>query len=431
MSTAHTVSTAGAQRVSFGSNTNSVIPPMVERRVDLGLLERALSLTQETGRTSSSSASSARNDFVQSSTAATMTIATGGDSGAIVHDNHRDDRGRTSPVPSYHERPPAQSPHSSTPQTSSHSQTQQCNSQVTDPESQISSADRPPLKNVIRTRPVPFVVLAILVVMLLGTIAGWIVFMRTMTKIANARRGNGEGDGGGVDGLILVGNGGFVLLLLISIALILRQILLIYALIRPPPPRDPSQPTILNLPPWLLPTPPAYSESPSPAQGPSRPTQRMVEVESLPVYGQTRGSKLLLRSESRGGSVRSIDLQSEVDQEDDEDRVGVVVLYQPSPAPAAAAVPASASAPTPRETGSPVNTDLHVGRRSRGNDQGLSVDVVEVEVDAQIEADEEQPVANPATTEIALETGQVRRSESEGEAEKSRPSSQVNLERKG
>ncbi|OCF43225.1 hypothetical protein I317_02933 [Kwoniella heveanensis CBS 569] len=318
-------------------------PEMVERRIDLGLLERALSLSGN----STAEPSSAPNEHTQPSNAAFPTCI------EAASDVYRA-RGRASPVPSYHERAPLPRTNPQAAYPSPQSQTTQTLTSAAgsgqDVENRNSAVHPPlPLKRVIRSRPAPFIVFSFLVAILLGIIVGWIVFMRTMTGVANDRRANGEGDGGGVDGLILVGNGGFVFILLLTIALILRQVLLIYALVRPPPPRDPSQPTILNIPAWLLPTPPAYSESPtainnstSHDQGGQRyaHTSRAVEVESLPVYGETRGSKLLLRSESRGGSATSLDNRREADQEDDEDRVGVVVLYQPASIDNPASVPA-------------------------------------------------------------------------------------------
>ncbi|OCF31885.1 hypothetical protein I316_06485 [Kwoniella heveanensis BCC8398] len=281
-------------------------PEMVERRIDLGLLERALSLSGN----STAEPSSAPNEHTQPSNAAFPTCI------EAASDVYRA-RGRASPVPSYHERAPLPRTNPQAAYPSPQSQTTQTLTSAAgsgqDVENRNSAVHPPlPLKRVIRSRPAPFIVFSFLVAILLGIIVGWIVFMRTMTGVANDRRANGEGDGGGVDGLILVGNGGFVFILLLTIALILRQVLLIYALVRPPPPRDPSQPTILNIPAWLLPTPPAYSESPT------------------AINNST--------SHDQGGQRYAH--TSRVVEEDDEDRVGVVVLYQPASIDNPASVPA-------------------------------------------------------------------------------------------
>ncbi|WVQ97006.1 hypothetical protein IAU59_004116 [Kwoniella sp. CBS 9459] len=374
-------------------------PVMVERRIDLGLLERALSVPRGRGPGES---------FVTRDEGA-LSLATPPEVTATRHTTSDGERGRSSPVPSYHERPPG---HPAPSGANAHRPHRSVNcSTLADSESQSQSPDQslsqPSLRQVVRSRPLPFIVLIILAIMLVGTIAGWIVFMRIMTKIANQRRDAGEGDGGGVDGLILVGNGGFVLLLLLTIALALRQILFIYALIRPPPPRDASQPTILNIPAWLLPTPPAYSETPVPRATSSlrRATTGVVELESLPVYGQTRGSKLLLRSESRGGSVTSLDHQREVDHEDDEERVGVVVLYHPASARTPVPLPATTAAAM--GTGATRTAPDVLVESQRGPRSGLSLGVeVEVEMEEhhlETTAAAEDPGRRPLEAQSRLE----------------------------
>lgn len=77
-----------------------------------------------------------------------------------------------------------------------------------------------------------------------------------------------------------------------------RQAIFIYRLFRPiPPHRSPT------LPPWLVGRPPTYSEALRGRGTGDVEDNIIAQNESLPKYGETRGSTLLARSQSRGGAV--------------------------------------------------------------------------------------------------------------------------------
>ncbi|WVQ65188.1 uncharacterized protein L199_003361 [Kwoniella botswanensis] len=177
---------------------------------------------------------------------------------------------------------------------------------MTDIESQ--SQPHPPTqwsKPTIRASPRRIVYLSIL----LGMIAGWVIFIHQMTKLSKSKKDEEEKDKSGVDTLIMVGDGCFILILLTNLFFILRHSLKIYAHFRPPtsPSPSPSPPENMTEAPWTLPPLPTYVDAVGRRQRTGDVEDRYIAGECPPKYGDERGSKLLLRSISRMGEDQDLD----------------------------------------------------------------------------------------------------------------------------
>ncbi|WVQ71293.1 hypothetical protein IAR50_000820 [Cryptococcus sp. DSM 104548] len=168
-----------------------------------------------------------------------------------------------------------------------------------------------------------------------GLIAGWTVLMIHQLKAKTSSDSQGDddstdeienGDGssgwsgsGSVTPVTMVIDGVFIIAIVLFLALLILQTSLVLSLFRPPPP--PQDPNMLSnpatysfLPPWLLPRLPTYVETiGGRGAGTGDVEDRFIVGESLPVYGHDRGSKLLLRSESRGGALRQGETTSPTD----------------------------------------------------------------------------------------------------------------------
>ncbi|ODN84035.1 hypothetical protein L202_00064 [Cryptococcus amylolentus CBS 6039] len=188
---------------------------------------------------------------------------------------------------------------------------------------------KPPVMPTLRAHARLCAVLLAFFIALSGLIVGWTVFMIHQLKTGSSsdsqgsdddsasngqQEGNDDDDegkwSGGVSPVTMVIDGIFIIAIVLFLALLIRQTSLVLSLFRPPPP--PHGPNPLSnpsshsfLPPWLLPRLPSYIETiGGRGTGTGDVEDRYIVGESLPVYGHNRGSKLLLRSESRGGALR-------------------------------------------------------------------------------------------------------------------------------
>jgi len=150
---------------------------------------------------------------------------------------------------------------------------------------------RPTIKEVVRKHPRNITYASILAAAFIGMVAGWAVYL-SVKRTGDARQDAYRGS--------LVVNGLFVVVLIILFMLSGRQFLFIYRLFRPfAPHQSPS------LPPWLVGRPPTYREAlRTGGRGTGDVEDGIIaQNESLPKYGETIGSTLLARSQSRGGAV--------------------------------------------------------------------------------------------------------------------------------
>ncbi|WVW80430.1 hypothetical protein I302_102412 [Kwoniella bestiolae CBS 10118] len=121
-----------------------------------------------------------------------------------------------------------------------------------------------------------------------------------MGRLSRSKKEDGEEESG-VDTLIMVGDGCFILILLTTLFLILRQTLKLLSQFRPPsPPSSTSSvsPSQEGEAPWTLPALPSYVDAVGRTQRTGDVEDRWIVGECLPRYGDERGSKLLLRSRS-------------------------------------------------------------------------------------------------------------------------------------
>ncbi|WWC60578.1 uncharacterized protein I303_103152 [Kwoniella dejecticola CBS 10117] len=191
----------------------------------------------------------------------------------------------------------------------------------TDTESGLPKFTPPTFKSAFHSNQPLFGILLSEIVLLIGVIVGWVIFVDQMSK----KKKNGQDDG--VDTLLMTGNGCFILLLLTTLIFLIRQSLKVFTLFRPP--RTPSNTEQGNqnqnhnhlgiagvlghgdtnqIAPWLLPPLPTYVQTVGRERLTGHVEDRYIlENGELPKYGDERGSKLLLRSLSRSsvGSARS------------------------------------------------------------------------------------------------------------------------------
>ncbi|WVQ85694.1 hypothetical protein IAT38_007860 [Cryptococcus sp. DSM 104549] len=187
-----------------------------------------------------------------------------------------------------------------------------------DPETQTAAWVKPSVKAVIKAHPKNTLYLVGLVAGLVGMTVGWTFFLMHQAEIGQSKDDGGDTEGTGQDGMGAIRGGGsnglspivlvvdavFIIAIVLAVALLSRQIFFIYHLFLPP--RAPDSPPSASsfLPPWLLPRLPTYVDAVGGRPDATGDVEdRWIVGESLPVYGNTRGSKLLLRSESRGGAV--------------------------------------------------------------------------------------------------------------------------------
>ncbi|WWC96679.1 hypothetical protein V866_003551 [Kwoniella sp. B9012] len=168
---------------------------------------------------------------------------------------------------------------------------------------------KPTIKQVIKSSSRQIVYLSILLGMIVGIVVGWIIFIHQMTKLSKSKKEEGEQDKSGVDTLIMVGDGCFILILLTTLFFILRHSLKIYAHFRPPSSPVPSQSGDMTMTeaPWTLPPLPTYVDAVGREQRTGDVEDRYIAGECPPKYGDERGSKLLLRSISRMAEDQDLD----------------------------------------------------------------------------------------------------------------------------
>ncbi|OCF56690.1 hypothetical protein L486_05544 [Kwoniella mangroviensis CBS 10435] len=168
---------------------------------------------------------------------------------------------------------------------------------------------KPTIKQVIRASPRRMIYLSILLGMIVGIVVGWVIFIHQMTKLSKSKEKKEEKDKSGVDTLIVVGDGCFILILLTTLFFILRHSLKIYAHFRPPSSPLPSQSgnTTMTEAPWTLPPLPTYVDAVGRQQRTGVVEDRYISGECPPKYGDERGSKLLLRSISRMAEDQDLD----------------------------------------------------------------------------------------------------------------------------
>ncbi|WWD05450.1 hypothetical protein V865_003527 [Kwoniella europaea PYCC6329] len=166
------------------------------------------------------------------------------------------------------------------------------------------------IRQVIRSNPRRMVFLSTLFTLLVGIIVGWVIFINRMARLSKSKNEEGEEkDKSGVDTLIMVGDGCFILILLTTLFFILRYSLKIYAHFHPPSSPVPSQSgdTTMTEAPWTLPPLPTYVNAVGREQRTGDVEDQYIAGECPPKYGDERGSKLLLRSISRMAEDQGLD----------------------------------------------------------------------------------------------------------------------------
>ncbi|WVO13084.1 hypothetical protein L204_100694 [Cryptococcus depauperatus] len=164
---------------------------------------------------------------------------------------------------------------------------------------------RPPIVKTLKGNSRLVAIILGLAVLFAGLLAGMIVFVVNQNHLQIGKDKKKGGDGGEIDSdngqlspVILVIDGLFIIAVIIVLALLVRQCFALKHLFLPPSRLTSSSQSIL--PSWLFPALPTYVD----AVGERRPiggiANRCITEDGLPQYGNNRGSKLLLKSESQG-----------------------------------------------------------------------------------------------------------------------------------
>ncbi|KAK4687308.1 hypothetical protein P7C73_g2824, partial [Tremellales sp. Uapishka_1] len=175
---------------------------------------------------------------------------------------------------------------------------------------------RPSIKQIVHAHPKTVSYAVFLVLLFCGEIAGWAVFVVKKRKL-NTPSAQNETPGDAEvmpNTVLLVVDAIFLIAILVTLILIARQAFIVHHLFSRP--LNEAERSRSTLPPWLLPRLPTYVDA---VGGRNQATgdveDRYIVGENLPVYGENRGSKLLLRSESRGGRVSESEIRRQMQEE--------------------------------------------------------------------------------------------------------------------